>query len=155
MFVKIYNITPMLRPLRHCDTNIDLIPHFEIHTYIHPKLRPTKSFSLSSTLLLIFYVLAFLINSLLLWSFGCLSCPMLLLCWLHDIVSNTLLALILLRTTLLLGPQPVGAVMQFIMWSWVCFNWFECLVDVNIRILGKLIAPLCCGVPMRHDSCPC
>jgi hypothetical protein len=115
----------------------------------------TISYSLSFTLLPIFYVLTFQINSLLLWIFGGFRCPALLLCWLLDIVSNTLLMLILLWTTLLLGPQPVGTVTQFIMWSWVCFNWFECLVGVDIRILRKLIAPLCCCVPMRLDSCPC
>ncbi len=155
MFVNIYNITPMLRSIRRCHTNINLITHFKICTDIYPKFQPTISYSLSFTLLPIFYVLSFQINSPLLWSFGGCSCPVLLLCWLLDIVSNTLLALILLWTTLLLGTQPGGAVIQFIMWSWVCFNWFECLVGVNIRILGKLIAPLCCGVPMRHDSCPC
>ncbi len=102
----------------------------------------------------IFYILTFQINSLLHWSFGGCSCPVLLLCILLDIVSNTLLVLLLLQMTLLLGPQPVWAVTQIIMWSWVCINLFECLVGVNKRILGKLIAPLRCGVPMRHDSAP-
>ncbi len=101
------------------------------------------------------YVLTFQINSLFLWCFGGCSCPALLLCWLLDIVSNTHLALILLWMILLLGPQPVRAVSQIIMWSWVSFNWFECLLGVNMSILRKSIAPLCCCVPMRHHSCPC
>ncbi len=144
----------MLRPIRHCHSNTNLITHFKIHTHIHPKLWPMISYSLSFTLLPIFYILTFQINSLLHWSFGICSCPALLLCRLLDIVSNTLLVLLLLQMTLLLGPQPVWAVTQIIMRSWVCFGWFECLVGVNIRNLGKLIAPLRCGVPMRHDSAP-
>ncbi len=155
MFVNIYNIIPMLRPICRCHTNINMITHFKIYTDIHPKLGPTISYSLSFTLLPISYVpTLFQINSLLLWSCGGCNCPVLLLCWLLDIVSNTLLALLLLWATLLLGPQPIWAVTQIIMWSWVWLNWFECLVGVDIRILGKLIAPLCCGVPMRHNSAP-
>ncbi len=130
----------MLRPIRRCHTNIDLTTYIKIHTDIHPNLQPPTSYSLSFTLQPIFCVLTFQINSLLLWSVGGLSCPALLLCWLLDIVSNTLLVLILLWTTLLLVPQPVGAVTQIIMWSRVCFNWFECLVDVSMRILGKSCA---------------
>ncbi len=144
----------MLRPIRYCHSNTNLITHFEIHFHIHPKLWPMISYSLGVTLLSIFYVLIIQINSLLHWSLGICSCPVLLLCRLLDIVSNNLLGLLLLWTTLLLGPQSVWAVTQIIMWSWVCFNWFECLVGVNIRILGKMIAPLCCGVSMRHDSAP-
>ncbi len=145
----------MLRPIRHCHSKADFITYVKIHTHIHPKLWPTISYSLLSfTLLPIFYVLTLQINSLLHWSFGIHSCPALLRSRLLDIVSNTLLALLLLWRTLLLGPHLVWAVMQIIMWSWVCFNWFECLVGVNVIILGKLIAPLRCGVPMRHDSAP-
>ncbi len=129
--------------------------HFKYHTYAKITLPPSHKHWLDNTLWdshwfssqittndLLFtklYPPAYLLHPylpnqyLLLWSFGGFSCPALLLCWLLDIVSNTLLALILLWMTLLLGPQPVGAVIQFIMWSWVCFNWFECLVDVNIK----------------------
>ncbi len=70
------------------------------------------SYSLSFTLLPIFYILTFQINSLLHWSFGGYSSPALLLCRLLDIVSNTLLALLLLWMTLLLGPQPIQAETQ-------------------------------------------
>jgi hypothetical protein len=35
MFVNIYNITPMLRPIRCYHTNINFVTHFMIHTDIH------------------------------------------------------------------------------------------------------------------------
>jgi hypothetical protein len=35
MFINIYNITPMLRPIRRYHTNINFVTHFMIHTDMH------------------------------------------------------------------------------------------------------------------------